>query len=65
MSERRAAGNAVESYELDGFALSAEFQMPTSEELELDLALGKPGWKGLLRSSQSDPKRHVSQTSWA
>lgn len=44
-------------FKLDGFELPADFQMPSAEEIEQDLELGKPGWQGLLRSSESDPKQ--------
>ena len=33
-----------------------DFPMPTIEEIEQDLALGKPGWKGLLRPSETLPQ---------
>ena len=41
-------------YDLHDFALTPDFQMPTTEEIERDLALGKPGWKSLLSSSESE-----------
>jgi len=56
-SIRRAAANVVENYWLDGFELPADFLMLTAEEIEQDLELGKPGWQGLLRSSESDAKQ--------
>ena len=34
---------------LEGWGLPVDFEMPSIEELENDLALGNPGWTGLLR----------------
>ena len=36
---------------LDGWELPVDFEMPTLEELENDLALANPGWKEILRPS--------------
>lgn len=57
MSMPRAAGDGVEGYELDGFALPADLQLPTTDEIERDLALDRPAWRNLLRSSESEPKQ--------
>jgi hypothetical protein len=54
MSTLRSAEGSVEGYDLHDFALPTDFRMPTTEEIERDLALGKPGWKSLLRSSESE-----------
>jgi len=54
MSISRYADGSVEGYDLHDFALTTDFQMPTTEEIERDLALGKPAWKSLLRSSESE-----------
>jgi hypothetical protein len=54
MSTLRSAEGSVEGYDLHDFASPTDFQMPTTEEIERDLALGNPGWKSLLRSSESE-----------
>jgi hypothetical protein len=59
MITQRAAGNVVDGYELDGFELPADLQMPTTAEVERDLALGKPGWKSRLRSPEREPSQRV------
>jgi hypothetical protein len=48
-------------FELDGFELPADFQMPTMEEIEHDLALGEPGWISLMRTSEGESARTDSR----
>jgi len=52
MSTLRSAEGSVGGYDLHDLALPTDFQMPTTEEIERELALGKPEWKSLLRSSE-------------
>jgi hypothetical protein len=59
MSTVRSVEGSVAGYDLRDFALSTDFQMPTTEEIERDLALGKPAWKSLLRSSESEHAQGV------
>jgi len=42
---------------LEGWELPHDFEMPTQEDLENDLALGNPGWKSLLRPSPGPEDR--------
>jgi hypothetical protein len=51
----------VADCELDGFELPADFRMPTTEEIEHDLALGEPGWMSLLRTSEDESARTDSR----
>jgi hypothetical protein len=55
VSTLRCAEGSVEGYDLHEFALPADFQMP----IEWDLALGKPGWKNLLRTSSVNTRSLV------
>lgn len=41
---------------LEGWKLPDDFQMPTLQEIENDLALASPGWQSLLR----DPENQTS-----
>jgi hypothetical protein len=52
---------SVVYFELEGFELPADFQMPTTEEIEHDLALGESGWTSLMRTSVSESKRADSR----
>ena len=37
---------------MSGFVLPTDVQMPTTEEIEQDLALGSAAWRSLLRSAR-------------
>jgi hypothetical protein len=60
MSALRSGEQSVEGYDLNDWAFPTDFQMPTTEEIERDLAVGKPGWRGLLRSSKSEPTHCIA-----
>jgi hypothetical protein len=49
--------DSVADFGLEGFELPADFQMPTTEEIEHDLALGESGWTSLLRISEGESGR--------
>jgi hypothetical protein len=59
----RVVGQAesVPEFEFDGFELPVDFQMPTTEEIERDLALGEPGWMSLLKRSEGESARTDSK----
>jgi hypothetical protein len=44
----------------DDFELPADFQMPTVEEIEHDLALSKLGWTSLLNTAADESTQTVS-----
>jgi hypothetical protein len=57
----KSSSNADINPAAHGFELPADFQIPTAEEIEHDLALGEPGWISLLIT----PARESTQTvSW-
>ncbi len=42
-----------ESGKAGGSEQPYDFEMPTAREIELDLALGSPGWQGLLAGREA------------
>lgn len=52
MNPRQTGRGGGDQGKLGCFALPADFQIATIEEIEQDLELGKPGWKGLVRSPE-------------
>lgn len=56
----RSSSNADVNPAADGFELPADFQMPTAEEIEHDLALGEPGWISLPNTSAEESTQTVS-----
>ena len=60
MSALRSAEQSVEGHDLNDLAFPTDFQMPTTEEIERDLAVGKPGWRSLLKSSESEPTHCIA-----
>lgn len=53
-----------ESGKAGGCEQPYDFEMPTAREIELDLALGSPGWQGLLASREASAA-HVAVSNLA